>query len=889
MRNFFLTLTILIFFNCFSQNLDNSFGTNGIITTQISATPSEDITTSAIIQPDEKVVLIGVSTSLSTSSFVARTNSDGSLDTTFNSVGYKFLPGIGFEAVYLQPDGKIIVAGQSVVYRLNNDGSLDATFGNNGSTQITLNENLMYIKSIGIVNTKIVLGGYVRINSSNNNFAIVQLNYDGSLDTTFDSDGLNTYHISAGSDEGYSIKIQADNKILLFGQANGSINYDFATIRINSNGSVDTTFGTNGIILTEFNAPNNDYGRNIELQPDGKILVIGGNSNKYAIARYTSNGFLDTTFNGNGKLYLTTSLNIFNSSTQVHFNRPTISYLSSNKILISGTSNNDFNIIKLNYDGSFDGTFGTNGILNYSIDTGDKSSFLLSKASGELITGGSSYNLSTGTNYRVSLLHFSENGVFETSTNFHFSQGSDRVLSIIEQEDEKIIALVESKTGTTNRAFLVRYNVDGSTDNTFGTNGIIDTGLTKPNKLKQQSDGKFIISTLANTTLTRYNTNGSLDTSFGTNGSSNINSLTGSVALIFNLTIASDDSIFLSCILDDTLNSTLSYGLVKINANGSLAIGFGNNGVATTRFNFYNSSEYEYLTDATIQSDGKIIVCGTLKPASNNYTGGIARFNSNGIIDSTFGTNGQVISSIGTITYPINITNVNNDNFIVNSAINDFKSTGVTKYLTNGAIDTTFGINGFQSNSNTEISNFIVMPDGKIIGGGLYNPIDNSQFLLVKLNTDGTEDSNFGTNGNYITPIFNSAAMNTLIQLQNGKLLGVGSNNNGNSTVGTLARYTDLNLATTTFENEIQPISAYPNPFYDSINIGYELENDDIVTIELVDLQGKIIQTIINKQKQYKGKHSQPINISNQIEYGNYLLNYTTSNTHKSIKVIKIK
>lgn len=889
MNKVFFALLIIFFPKCFSQNLDNLFGTNGIVTTQISTTATDDIPTSAVIQPDGKVVLIGVSTSLGLSAFVARTNSDGTLDTTFNYVGYKTLPGIGFEAVSLQPDGKIIVAGQAVVYRLNSDGSLDTNFGNSGSVQITFDYFQMYIRSIGIVNSKIILGGYVRINPGDNNFAIARLNYDGSLDTTFDSDGINSYLISNGSDEAFSLKIQTDNKILLFGQANASNNHDFATIRVNVDGTVDTTFGNNGTVLTEFNYPNSDYGRNIELQPDGKILVIGGNSNRYAIARYTSNGLLDTTFNGTGKLYLTTTLNIFNSSTKVHFSRPTITYLSSSKILISGTSNNDFNLIKLNSDGSFDASFGTNGIVNYNIDTADKSSFLLTTTAGDIITGGSSSNLSTNTNYRGSLLKFSENGVFQSSSNFNLTLGSDRVSGAIEQTNGKIIVLGDTKSGTTNRALLVRYNVDGSMDNSFGTNGIIDTGLLNSNKLKQQSDGKFIISTRSNTTLTRYNLDASSDISFGTSGSININALTGVVGAILNLTVANDDAIFLSCILSDAVNSTFSYGLVKLNANGSIATSFGNNGIATTRFNYFTSGEYEYLTDAMIQSDGKIVVCGTLKPGSNNYAGGIARFNTDGTIDTTFGTNGQITSTIGTIDYPTSITNVNNDNFIVNSSINDFKSTGMTRYLANGTIDSTFGTNGFQTNSNVAVNKLLVMSDGKIIGGGSNNPIDHPQFLLVKFNTDGTPDSNFGTNGNYTTTIYNTSSMGSLIQLQNGKLLGVGFSNNGSNTVFAIARYTDLNLGNALFEQNIQPTLAYPNPFYDAINFEYQLENDDIVTIELVDLQGKILETIIKNKQQIKGKYCQPIKISNQIAPGNYLLIYKTSKITKSIKIIKNK
>jgi uncharacterized delta-60 repeat protein len=156
MRIIFVLISILFYSKCFGQNLDASFGTNGIVTSQFSTSPSDDIPTTAAIQSDGKIVLIGLSNSLATEAFVARTNADGTLDTTFNAVGYRTFSGFGFEAVSIQPDGKIIVAGQEEVYRLNSNGSLDTTFGNYGLVQISINDNLMFIKSIGLVNTKIV-------------------------------------------------------------------------------------------------------------------------------------------------------------------------------------------------------------------------------------------------------------------------------------------------------------------------------------------------------------------------------------------------------------------------------------------------------------------------------------------------------------------------------------------------------------------------------------------------------------------------------------------------------------------------------------------------------------------------------------------------------------
>ena len=324
-----------------SQTLDPSFGTNGgIVTNTLTNIPSSDFCGDAVLQTDGKIVFVGRNPN-ENYSFIARTNPSGSLDTSFNNFGFITFSGTGFDSLLVQPDGKIVVVGQSIVYRFNSNGTLDTSFNSTGSVIIGINSYPFYGKSILLQNDgKIVVVGTVN-NSSNNDFAVIRLNTDGSFDTTFDFDGKTTIGIGTGNDEAFSSAIQSDGKIVIVGQTNNGTNYDFGTIRLNSNGSIDTSFAINGIAILAFTLQ--DYGRSVDIQTDGKILVAGVANGKLAVARYFPNGMLDTTFDNDGILNTTTSFSNSTAIISTTINKPKIKFISATgKILISGQSGGNF-------------------------------------------------------------------------------------------------------------------------------------------------------------------------------------------------------------------------------------------------------------------------------------------------------------------------------------------------------------------------------------------------------------------------------------------------------------------------------------------------------------------------------------------------------------------
>jgi uncharacterized delta-60 repeat protein len=236
--------------------------------------------------------------------------SDGTLDTTFSGDGKvitDFTPvgGARGAAVVLQSDGKLVAAGSAgygdigyaeqlfALARYNPDGTLDVTFSDDGRT--TTNLKPRYVSAGGLdlqADGKIVAAG-----AAGRRFALTRYNADGTLDRTFSGNGK--VIAPFGSEGGVSaVAFQADGKIVAAG---GASDWQvFALARYNPDGTVDATFGENGITTTDI-TPCGDYASGIAIQADGKIVAAGsGCSSSFAVARYLPAGTPDTSFSEDG-------------------------------------------------------------------------------------------------------------------------------------------------------------------------------------------------------------------------------------------------------------------------------------------------------------------------------------------------------------------------------------------------------------------------------------------------------------------------------------------------------------------------------------------------------------------------------------------------------------
>jgi uncharacterized delta-60 repeat protein len=203
----------------------------------------------------------------------------------------------------IQSNGKIVLVGSDFnLMRYNTDGSLDVTFGANGSVNGFLSfgpsSREVAIQSDG----KILVSGYGSGNYANGiNTFLLRFDSDGRPDTNFGVNGVAIANYGADS-YNWGLALQADGKVLVVGTSD----FNFAIARFNIDGTLDSTFGTGGLVTTNFGRMSSSYGMNIALKPDGKIVVLGltlvGNSYASAIAQYNADGMLDTSFGINGQV-----------------------------------------------------------------------------------------------------------------------------------------------------------------------------------------------------------------------------------------------------------------------------------------------------------------------------------------------------------------------------------------------------------------------------------------------------------------------------------------------------------------------------------------------------------------------------------------------------------
>jgi uncharacterized delta-60 repeat protein len=382
-------------------------------------------------------------------------------------------------------------------------GDLDTTFDGDGkvTTDLVFGENLndrassVAIQSDG----KIVVAGYSS-GSGIHDFALVRYNSDGSLDTTFDGDGKVTTDFGAG-DSAYSVAIQSDGKIVVAGFSFNGRNGDFALARYNSNGSLDTTFDGDGKVTMDFGGE--DYASSVAIQSDGKIVVAGSSQKTlnspydFALARYTSNGILDTTFGSNGKV--TTDFGSYDTASSVAIQ-------SDGKIVVAGESlrspQYDFALARYDSDGSLDTTFDSDGKVTTDFGGDYDGAFSVAiQIDGKIVVAGGSDNSSSRNDF--ALARYESNGNLDTTfdgdgkVTTDFGGNDEGAKSVAIQSDGKIVVAGHSGNIGSTDFQLARYNSNGSLDTTFDGDGKVTTTVgsaaSRAISVAIQSDGKIVV------------------------------------------------------------------------------------------------------------------------------------------------------------------------------------------------------------------------------------------------------------------------------------------------------------------------------------------------------------------------------------------------------------
>ena len=370
------------------------------------------------LQPDGKIVVAGEAEGRFA---LARYNENGTLDTSFGGTGVvtNSFPGAAYDVV-LQPDGKIVVAGTThsqpkpeeevgefAVARYNENGTLDASFGGTGMVSTSFNPEL-YPELDGLVlqpNGKIVVAGTVYDETEGEvgtrRFALARFNEDGGLDTTFGTNGKVITQFGSPSDGwGYQYQYiftlarEPGGKLV----AGGMVNFEFALARYNENGTLDTSFGEGGLSklpFGEYNSVSTSRADAIVFQPDGKIVAAGAGEQKFALARFNANGSLDTSFGSDGQV--TTSFPYEYegysqvSALQLQSDGRIVAAGAAEGIPYEGQVERNFALVRYNPNGALDKGFGNAGLVTTAIgDSPAWANALAIQPDGKLIAAGES-------------------------------------------------------------------------------------------------------------------------------------------------------------------------------------------------------------------------------------------------------------------------------------------------------------------------------------------------------------------------------------------------------------------------------------------------------------------------------------------------------------------
>jgi uncharacterized delta-60 repeat protein len=734
----------------------------------------------------------------------------GDLDLTFSQDGklYDFLLRGNNDEIHdtaIQADGKTVAVGvysfgaipSCAVSRYNVDGTLDLSFDGDGMSVFPSGRECIFNSVVIQTDGKIVAVGTIsEYGLANSDFIVIRYNGNGTLDTSFDMDGVVITPIGSGDDEAYGVAIQPDTKIVVAGSS-WSSSESFAVVRYNPDGSLDTSFDSDGKSTASFFG--NSGASAVAIQPDGKLITAGSAPDPFiehfAFVRFNANGSLDNSFDTDGKLIVdVTGIGYTNRARAV-------SVQPDGKIVAGGyctvvtgggsppPQNHEFAAVRLNTDGSPDVLFDGDGIaIHHMTPFDDIAEDMAIQADGKIIIAGRA-GAELASPEGFGLLRINTNGSLDSSFN-----GSGRVISLFEthsaakavsvQPDGRIVTVGRATfcCGSSDDFTVLRYNANGTPDNTVSTDGRInhDVGFrwSFAKAVAMQPNGKFVVAgvTTDDFAVIRYNADGTHDTSFDGDGKV-VTAVTPDGDELRALAIQADGKVVVTGYAGYPVNPPQSNDtvVVRYKNDGSLDETFDSDGKL-----FLNLGDSESATAVAIQPDGKIVTAGYV------WIGGavdvvLTRLNTDGSFDNSFDMDGRAsVTGLEFDTPTALALQPDGKIVVVGSAYNgtnyDFL---VVRMNSDGSLDTTFDFDGVAltpiGSSQDAANALTIQPDGRIVAAGRSSNGANDDFALVRYNPSGSLDLTFDFDGKQTTPLLTIDVANAVAVQQNGKIILAGA------------------------------------------------------------------------------------------------------------------
>ncbi|MCC6511028.1 MAG: hypothetical protein IT423_18140, partial [Pirellulaceae bacterium] len=736
--------------------LDPSFGIAGQARTEFNDSASwGSMALASAIQSDGKILAAG-------EGGLVRYTADGTLDASFGDSGRVAFPHYA-RAMTVQSDGKVLVAGGTdkfnstdmIVARYLKSGLLDITFDGDGFASIDFGGPGEWATSI-LVETS---GRIVVAGGAGTAIAVARLLDTGAVDTGFATAGKFIRQLTFSA-TAYALTQQANGRILVAGTAQlstqfGNVNTDMFVLRLNTNGTNDSSFSGDGFAFVDFVSArvSRDQARGVAVQADGRILVTGsvyGNFSDYAgLARLNVNGSLDDTFGDQGRVRYPLFREIPTGDVLVQ---------SDGRVLMTTHQG----IARFQSNGTLDTSWDGDGFLPVSgtIYTGKL------QADGSVVVGGNFLQRFGVRRYLSSGavdLGFAGGGVATTL----MGPSNDLANHSVLQADGKIVVVGSSQGGFA----VARYLSTGALDTTFSSDGLgvykfgSDSFEAEATSVAMQSNGQIVVagwvqermlgSSSARFAVVRLNSDGSLDTNFSEDGFQTTD--LGGASQAQSVVVQNDGKIVVG---GRSLGNFAT--LVRYNTDGSLDRTFSGDGISSM------ASEGSAISRIVLQPDGRILAAGFQNTPSGRQSRYstilmMARFNANGSLDSSFGIKGKMVALGTSQRNADDIVLLPDGRFVVVGEASVFTNgsetihMAVSRFHANGNVDDTFGTRVLTQTEKSSFGDFFIDPmrswgsslmrqaDGKLVVSG-YG--DNS-LIVVRLRDDGSLDTSFAGDGSF--------------------------------------------------------------------------------------------------------------------------------------------
>ena len=751
--------------------LDTTFGNQARVLTDQSFWNgiSHDQAASAITLPDGRIVVSGTSSLLGGSTYgvLSCYLPNGVLDPTFGQGGEiasPFFAG-GFQDLVALPDGSIFAAGQVQdgsgnrflgVLKVTPNGFVDQNFGIRGLAVAdfgSMGYTDEFAHALTLQGTNIVVAGEGVSPFGDKDMLVARFSPDGNLDNTFNGTGLRAvvFNLAFGlqDDIAYDVTIDNNNKIVLAGSVEFG-DLDFGIARLTNTGILDSTFDGDGKKNIDFGFFNDEEAFSVVVEPGGNI-VLGGytisNTNfteDFALVRMNNLGALTAGF-GNGGLKSTDFGNIIDLTDD----RIRDIRLQGNQVVAAGSSADFTGILR----------FQTFALARYNLSDGSLDPNL---------------DLASGNGGRIRTSFFAT--TISTANAITFDASGNYIL--VGSSGDGFLA---------DNFALAKYQQNGTIDTAFGNQGRVLTDFSpvvgpddSGTSVTVAADGKIVVSALSQSffgnsgVIVRYNADGSLDQSFGTGG------LVGSALFplgFSDLIVLSDGSIIAAGQVVDTAFNTY-FGVLKLDPNGLVDQNFGIRGLAIADFGAMGYTDE--VPHAIALQGTSIVVAGEGLSPFFDLDMLVARFAADGNLDNTFnGTGLQAVAFNLAFGFQNDIANdvtIDNNNKIVLAGSVDFGDLdfGIARLTNTGILDTTFDGDGkknidFGFFNDEEAFSVVVEPGGNIVLGGytISNTNFSEDFALVRMNNLGSLSSGFG-NGGLLTTDFGN-----ILDLSNDRIQGI--------------------------------------------------------------------------------------------------------------------